>query len=246
MRTSLLLIPMLALMASSCPKSSVLKDEVPTSIYCPVVFKANNTQVFKNETFSIDNGRALVNLATCNIYLSNIKLIRADGSLWAEKDSYHLVRLGNQNGNEGAFSITGIPKDTYKSIEFSFGIDSLHNRKMDQIGDLDPANGMAWDWNTGYRYLVMEGSYQLISGGVGTKPLVWHIGTASNYRTKRSALNNFQTEGASIIKFEIDIEKFFSGIHVLPIENAEEIMFQRDTTALAADNILQAISVNSY
>jgi hypothetical protein len=89
-------------------------------------------------------------------YISSLKLIREDGFEYAEPESYHLVR--HVDGNTG-FSIAGIPAGNYNRITFTIGIDSLHNVSGAQSGDLDPANNMFWDWNTGYIFYKLEGNY---------------------------------------------------------------------------------------
>ena len=44
-----------------------------------------------------------------------------------------------------------------KRIYFQIGIDSLTNVSGDLDGDLDPALGMYWAWNSGYINMKLEG-----------------------------------------------------------------------------------------
>lgn len=88
-------------------------------------------------------------------YISNITLYAADGSMYAEPESYHLIDAANDSSK--AFYITDVPPNTYTKIVFTIGVDALRNTSGAQTGALDPINGMFWDWNTGYIMAKMEG-----------------------------------------------------------------------------------------
>lgn len=104
---------------------------------------------YKNE-----NGDSF-QITTFNYYLSNIKLNKADGSSYAEPESYHLVQQSDASSRN--FSISNVPAGTYSSVTFTIGVDSLRNVSGAQTGALDPANGMFWSWTTGYIMFKIEG-----------------------------------------------------------------------------------------
>ena len=111
-------------------------------------------------------------------YISNVSLKNAiTGKTYTEENSYHLIDLNN---NKTSFTLNNIPKDVYDEITFSIGVDAVANKKTDQVGDLDPNNEMAWDWNTGYKFLVATGKY--FDKGA-EKGLVFHVGSDANYKT---------------------------------------------------------------
>lgn len=91
-----------------------------------------------------------------NYYISNVKLKKADGGYFVEENSYHLIRHIDSITN---FQMKNIPDGNYTGIEFLLGVDSLHNVSGAQSGDLDPANLMFWDWNTGYIFYKLEGRF---------------------------------------------------------------------------------------
>jgi hypothetical protein len=92
-----------------------------------------------------------------NYYISNVKLKRSDGQVFAENESYHLMKHVE---GENSFTITGVPPGEYSYLEFLIGVDSLRNVSGVQSGALDVANGMFWDWNTGYIFFKLEGNYK--------------------------------------------------------------------------------------
>lgn len=106
-----------------------------------------------------------------NYYISNVRLYTNSGAVIIEPDSYHLVRH-----LEGAssFTITNLPAGYYTKAEFLIGVDSLRNVSGAQSGALDPAWDMFWDWNTGYIFYKLEGSYTSLSGASGD--YAFHIG----------------------------------------------------------------------
>jgi hypothetical protein len=107
-----------------------------------------------------------------NYYISNIQLKRADGTIYAERDSYHLNK--HLEGKE-TFTMNGLPEGTYTEMEFIIGVDSAKSVSGVHNGDLAIEQGMFWDWNTGYVFFKIEGICR-----IGSEP-VWenfgaHIG----------------------------------------------------------------------
>ena len=117
-------------------------------------------------------------LGELKYYISNVTLKNAiTGKVYTEENSYHLIDVNN---NKTSFTLNNIPKDIYDEITFSIGVDPVANKKTDQVGDLDPNNEMAWDWNTGYKFMVATGKFYDL--GV-EKGLVFHVGSDANYKT---------------------------------------------------------------
>jgi hypothetical protein len=238
------LLTLFAFVVASCTEP---KEPLPPQPVTPfqVSFKDRlGNSVFKNEPFQTQvGGESNITLRQCDLYISNIRFVRSDGTFWAEPNSYHLVRMPARGAAEPSFRIATVPAERYAFIEYSFGVDSNSNRSIAQRGDLDPINGMAWDWNTGYRYLVMEGTYKLPPATADSN-LVWHIGTAANYRTRR-----YQVEGKLLSdvntggRFTINMESIFQSRHMLPPAQSQNIMFEQTATAKAADNLMEAISL---
>jgi hypothetical protein len=93
---------------------------------------------------------------TLRHYVSNIRLERTDGTYWTQEESYYLVDFSDAESR--ILTIEGVPAGEYKSVEITFGVDSTRNVSGAQVGALDPANGMFWNWNTGYIMIKAEGS----------------------------------------------------------------------------------------
>lgn len=111
-----------------------------------------NTQLYKNQ-----NGDSFT-VSKFNYYISNI-VLKGSGTTpdFTEPNSYHLIEH-TATPSEMAFYIDKVPGGNYKSVTFMIGVDSLHNVSGAQDGDLDPAKGNFWSWNTGYIMLKFEGT----------------------------------------------------------------------------------------
>jgi len=109
-----------------------------------------------------------------NYYISNIRLVKSDNSVYSETNSYHMVK--HSQAASTIISLTNIPPGAYTSVSFMLGVDSARNVSGAQSGDLDPAvaSDMYWSWNSGYIFLKMEGTSP--KSGEVSKNLEYHIG----------------------------------------------------------------------
>ena len=109
-------------------------------------------------------------VTTFKYYISNIVLIKADGSTFKQPESYYLI--DQEQPNSKLITLENVPSGEYTGLTFTVGVDSTRNVSGAQTGALDPTQGMFWSWNTGYIFLKLEGySPQSEKGG-----LTFHIG----------------------------------------------------------------------
>lgn len=133
-----------------------------------------------NETYVNPNGDS-VSFSEVRYWLSNIELVREDGSVWTEKNSYRLIERSAANKREEF--MFDIPTGKYKAIRFGIGVDKDRNSSIDSIqGELDVNKGMSWTWNTGYIFFKTEGNYYN-SDSMSQEPWKYHIGMDANYQT---------------------------------------------------------------
>lgn len=184
-------------------------------------------------------------------YLSNITLRDTSSSNYYKlKDSYHLIEMIDKA--DTSIVLSGLPNTAFTELQFSIGVDNYANYSTDRIGDLDPANGMAWNWDTGYKFMLVEGLYLVDS--IASKGLVYHIGGDANYRTiKFSNKEIFLNQNANQeIVFNVHVDYIFGDkSEILTPEDQRRtnfIDFKNDTdqdtmfgpnTQLIADNYAQ-------
>src|SRR4051812_41857913 len=88
-------------------------------------------------------------------YISNIQLQYADNNVYKLNIAPHLVNETDSTTKLLSFTT---PTGTITGIQFLLGVDSIINTTGVQTGDLDPAKGMYWVWNTGYIMAKLEGT----------------------------------------------------------------------------------------
>ncbi|GAB2968283.1 hypothetical protein GCM10027048_43910 [Hymenobacter coalescens] len=126
--------------------------------------------VLNTDTYTNGAGNPFT-VTTFNYYISNIRLTQADGTEWAEPESYHLIKENSPASKK--LTLTGIPAGDYRKLTFTIGVDSARNVAGAQTGALDPLNDMFWTWNTGYVYTKLEGTSPQAPGNGS---LVFHVG----------------------------------------------------------------------
>jgi hypothetical protein len=165
-------------------------------------------------------------------FLSNIRLASAAGD-YIEPDSYHLVRF---DGDEPGFAIVlhDVPRRNYQRIEFGIGVDPAANRSLQSLGDLDPNSRMAWTWEVGYKFVLIEGTLQR---GDMSVPLVYHIGFDENYHLvstelRRDPLNDRPAR----LDFRVDLLRLFQGSTNVDMAALPSVKFDRADAALLGHN----------
>jgi hypothetical protein len=87
-------------------------------------------------------------------YLSNIELQGKGNKDYKLASSVYLVDAQDTS----SFVLdSAINTKNFKSISFTFGLDSIINTSGELEGDLDPILGMYWAWNSGYIHYKFMG-----------------------------------------------------------------------------------------
>lgn len=177
MKKNLLLLAVFAaLFLTACHKKDDPTNPQPIDEYGNLKISLNN--IVDNQTLALNTGvyenenGDTFSVSLYKYYISNIQLTEENGAVYAEPNSYHLVN--EEKPASKVITIPNILAGKYKSIKFMIGVDSTHNVSGAQTGDLDPANLMFWDWNTGYIMAKVEGTSP--QAGSFDKKIIFHMG----------------------------------------------------------------------
>jgi hypothetical protein len=208
---------------SSCKKDEVLDPSKNASakIEFDHFFKSEKFQL--NKEFSTNNPTQQMTFSTFKYYVSNISLTRKDGEVIKLDNIYRLVDAG---ASSSVFiDLPKVPQGEYTAMSYMIGIDSATTSLGVQGGDLDPINGMVWNWNSGYIFLKAEGTSPQASGDM----FMYHIGgfrESNNTNAARIINHSFGNsvlrvvEGAKPkIHLYVDISKMFEGADAVNIAN---------------------------
>ncbi len=141
---------------------------------------AGHDELALNTNYLTENNDT-ISVSVLQYFLSNFMISDTMGMSEMEIDSYHLIKT--ETDGEMTMWEWEVPANVYKSLNFSFGVDSTVNHSTaNAVGDLDPsgADGMTWNWNTGYKFLRFEGTYNTDTTTNGA--FLFHLGGDANYR----------------------------------------------------------------
>lgn len=206
-----------------------------------------NTQTYQNssgESFTV---------SLFNYYISNIELLKADGSSFVvpQDSSYFLIRESNEASQKA--TINNVPVGEYTGVRFIIGVDSTRSvaDPSKRKGILDTFSGptneeaMYWDWNPGYIFMKMEGGSPAATSPNGR--YYYHIGgfggrtvkTLNNIRTVKvdfgSKKATVTTELSPDVHIKADILKVFDGPSQFSIAEYTNVMYE-DFSKNIADN----------
>lgn len=205
-------------------------------------------QLHSTTPFVSQNGDSIT-FTQFNYYISNIELVKSNGEVWKQPESYHLIKLGASPLVE--FTIKDVPNGEYSAVRYLIGVDSVRNVSGAQEGALDPKEGMFWSWNTGYIFIKIEGTSPQ---STDNSNLTYHVG-GFNRAIGNSALvqreDAFEGETLHIkaghshssLHYKIDASKLFDTIEVgslnrvkMPGANAM-LLAQYFSSAIKVDHV---------
>jgi hypothetical protein len=94
-------------------------------------------------------------IETFKFYVSNIEVQYADNTRGKSKNNYHLIDI--ENPNSLSIPIAAKKNNVISKVTFNIGVDSIASVSGALAGDLDPAKGMYWAWQSGYINMKIEG-----------------------------------------------------------------------------------------
>lgn len=186
------------------------------------------------------------------LYISDVKLIDVDG---VSHDISKVIFVDSDSDENGISAI--IPEGNYKSIVFSIGVPQSLNGTQNPDFDAalyDPnhplslSNAMYWTWNTGYRFVLLDGR-------INTNPLEdedfetllsIHTGKDYSFRTKTINLNYTAIkDNTGGIMMTFNVEDFLAGENDV-IDIAVDNQSHGTNEGLAnrlSDNVIKAVKV---
>lgn len=214
-----------------------------------------NTDTYQNaagENFTV---------SILNYYISNIKLLKADGSSYVvpQDSSYFLIRESNVASQK--VTLNNVPAAEYTGVQFVVGVDSTKSVADASLrkGILDPLSGptneeaMYWDWNPGYIFLKMEGTSPVVTSP--NSKFYYHIGgfggrtskTLNNIRTVKVDFGGKKAIVTAALSPEVhllaDVQKVFNGSTKVSILEHPAVMFV-DYSKNIADNYINMFTLD--
>jgi hypothetical protein len=216
----------------SCKENESTKEEEKEKVTLEVQFFVKDKPLNLLQEYQNDLNQKYL-LESFKFYLSNFEFESAStNEVFKVEDSY-LLFSADREKNIFEREIL-VKKGEFDKMNFSIGVDSIKNTSLDNSGDLDISNSMAWDWNTGYKFVVMEGKYYTdISNPTTSIPLVFHIGQNQNYKkvslsfetvSDKGIFSTSNQNGNKKIVLKVDLNDFFSSPNQINFNEINNIM----------------------
>ncbi|MDI3322395.1 MbnP family protein [Pinibacter soli] len=212
--------------------------------------KVDNADLAFNQTYQNTFGEPYT-LTTFKYYIGDIQLLNtSSGKVYnVSNKTFYLVDASDSASSNITLKA---PVGTYDAINFTIGVDSIYNVSGAQSGDLDPAKGMFWTWNTGYIMAKMEGASPL--SDLPNNRIQFHIG---GFKTGESVVRNISlalpdgrtlaisSQGDSKVVINADANKWFYNPHDIRIADTAVCMTPGVLATSIADNYAKMFSVVS-
>ncbi len=223
---SLVIIAAILLSTFSCSDDDSSAETSSITIEFDNVVGTTNLQLNTTNTPYTNSKGEAYKLTWLTYYVSNIKLKKADGTVYEDpmksdgSAGYYLVDEKDAQSQE--VTLENVPAGDYTEITFTIGVDASQVNQGAQTGALDPANNLFWSWNSGYIFLAVEGV-----SPVSTETehvFQYHVG---GYKTDAASnqVNNIRTITLSFngdvapvraqhepeVHLLFDVNKFFNG-----------------------------------
>jgi hypothetical protein len=168
-----------------------------------------------DSTFETAGGRKFT-IADYRMYISNIVLIKNDGSLYPLTGK---VLLTDPETEE--YSVGKVPVGNYKGFTFQIGLDSLVNHSDPTIYPAssplsEQTPSIHWSWNSGYIFWKVEGKIDttIAQNGPVDVDYVFHIGMDDLKRTVDFSTDAFSVVSGTdqIVHLEFDLLDALDGV----------------------------------
>lgn len=208
---------------------------------------AGNQPLQLNDVHYLNHNGDSFTVTNFNYYISNIRLTASDGSVYTEKESYHLLKAADAASLQ--FTLGTVPVKNYTSITFMIGVDSVRNSSGAQTGALDPAHGLFWSWSSGYIMAQFEG-YSPKSQGPDNL-VMYHVGgfSGTNNVLKIVTLNfpapaTVTTSIKPAVTVRADLQEWFKPPHTISFSDLYIIHMAGDNAKKIAENYTDMFTVS--
>ena len=200
---------------SSCNKKE--KEDEDTVVPTGTVMMHLHTFIEDEEVdlynipYSTHDGRA-ISLKLAQFYISDIELVKLDGSIYKVPDSKALKKLETDT-----YLIGDVPVGNYTSVRFKVGLPPTSN----QTDFSNTSDSVMWFSKTksgdGYIFLNVQGSIDTSEAYTGTlTPFVYKIGSNTNYTQVEMPEKKFTVVAGEVYYVHLlaDFNRLFKGIKI--------------------------------
>lgn len=192
---------------AGCKKDPEVPENTMQQLSFHIHNNVGNQEADYSSTFSDATGRKF-SLTDYRYYLSNIVLIKADGSELPLTDVVLLVNPANHD-----YVLAEVPTGDYKGLTMLYGLDSVTNHQDPATYPADnplsiQSPGIHWDWNSGYIFSKIEGlcDTSLAANGQADFQFFYHVGMDMMKRTIDMSNHPFTIQAGSDKELVLELD----------------------------------------
>lgn len=233
-----------------CSTKKDIAPEVTGQLYFHLHTNIDASEVQGYDSITMSSTGRKISLSLAQLYISNIKLVKLDGSLYSVANKVLLKTFWNE-----LYLIGNVPAGNYESVQFTVGFDSLTSIKTPISPDTVFNHPEMWFFQTAqpqaYIFVNFQGKIDTTVKANGTNsqmvPFTYKIGTYQNAKSVSMPNENFsilpsQTQYVHII---INYMKLLDGIDLVNSANLSIPGIQANSSSFAeqvASNIPKMFS----
>lgn len=152
-----------------------------------------------------------------DFYISKPSMMNDDGgTIWAD-DQHHLI---TGPGHYEIYEYNIESQEHWHMLEFGIGVSNDVNfnnpADYDADNDLSPQSpSMHWNWNSGYRFIVIEGMVDVDGDQTLDSTFQYHIGTSDLFRTSSVMIHeNVDVMESIMLSLNIDVSQVLADIDI--------------------------------
>ena len=176
-------------------------------------FTVGNDPLIFQAPFEINGTTVSFDIA--QYYIGGITLKHEDGQTEELKDLYLLAKQG-----ESITYTEDLTVGSISEINFFVGVDPVTNLQSetdfteriaeDPLALKDPS--MHWNWNTGYKFLRVDGDADTDGDGEVDTGVAYHLGSAPFLKDFTVEKSMDLDAGSNTLSFRLDLAKLFAGV----------------------------------
>lgn len=232
------------ILVTGCKKSEKQKAEVE------LVFQTiNGSQNYSFADYFVNGDGIHMRLELLKFYLSDITFVNSKGKAFVASE-IELVE-SDLNG-KGAVTVK-VPAGTYKSLKFGIGVKKEFNESnpsefSEEGHPLNITQNTYWGMNSMYRFVMIDGRYDIEGDGISDGTFSYHTGYNESYREKQFDIDmTMDRKGQYSLTFLVDVTQFFSGpggaVDVLTEPDYHGNTATVDLSYRISDNFASSLSV---
>ncbi len=208
-----ILFMLLIMVAISCGEDEP-DDNPNASIQFNFAFEVDGEALDYGQAYLINDD--VVSFDVAQYYIGELSLTMDNGSTLNFDDQY-LLAVPNTSARADAGENVG---KTITKVDFNVGVspeensqsemDFTEREETDVLAAQDPS--MHWNWNTGYKFLRVDGDVDTDGDGVVDTGIAYHIGSDALLQALSVDSNIKIDQGDNSITFVLDLADFFANV----------------------------------